>query len=50
MEVYTKEKTADNIINAANQFGIEAQVIGRVEASEKQELLISANGEVLKYQ
>ncbi|HEX5024021.1 MAG TPA: AIR synthase-related protein [Agriterribacter sp.] len=50
MEVYTKEKTADAIIKAANHFGIEAQVIGRVEASEKQELWIHANGGVLKYE
>ncbi len=49
MEVYTEEKTADAVIKAANDFGIEAQVIGRVEASAKQELWIHANGEVLKY-
>ncbi|MBX2922636.1 MAG: phosphoribosylformylglycinamidine cyclo-ligase [Chitinophagaceae bacterium] len=40
MEVYTPPAHAHSIIQAAAQFGIEAQVIGRVEASEKQELVI----------
>jgi phosphoribosylformylglycinamidine cyclo-ligase len=40
MEIYTNEKDADKIISVANGFGIEARVIGRVEESEKKELII----------
>src|SRR5262249_45203648 len=41
MEIYTNEKDADTIISIANSFGVEAKTIGRVEESEKKELLIS---------
>lgn len=34
LEIYTNEKSADEIINIAQNFGIKAQIIGRVEASE----------------
>lgn len=40
MEVYTHEKAADNIINIAKSLGVDAQVIGRVEESQKKELTI----------
>jgi len=40
MEIYTNEKDADKIISVAKSFGVDAGVIGRVEASEKQELVI----------
>ncbi|HEX8316288.1 MAG TPA: AIR synthase-related protein [Flavisolibacter sp.] len=40
MEVYTDEKSADKIISTAKGFGIDAQVIGRVEEAEKNELAI----------
>jgi phosphoribosylformylglycinamidine cyclo-ligase len=40
MEIYTNEKDADNIIGIARSFGVDAQVIGRVESSEQQELII----------
>lgn len=40
LEVYTSEANADNIIKTASQFGIDARVIGRVEAAEKQGLMI----------
>jgi phosphoribosylformylglycinamidine cyclo-ligase len=36
MEVYTDEKSADDIISTAQNFGIDAQVIGRVEAADRQ--------------
>ena len=41
MEIYTNEEDADTIIGIANGFGIDAKVIGRVEESEKKELLIT---------
>ena len=41
LEIYTNEKDADNIISCLHKsFGIDAQVIGRVEESEKKELVI----------
>jgi len=40
MEIYTNEKDADKIISVAKSFGVDAGMIGRVEASEKQELVI----------
>ena len=40
MEIYTNEKNADSIIGIANDYGIEAKVIGRVEKSEKKELVL----------
>lgn len=41
LEFYTDEKTAENLISIAKSFKIEAQVIGRVEASEKKQLQIT---------
>jgi phosphoribosylformylglycinamidine cyclo-ligase len=45
MEIYTDEDFATPIIEAAKQFNIEAQIIGRVEASEKKELLIETKSD-----
>lgn len=48
LEIYTNKKDADNIIGIAKGFGVDAQVIGRVEVSEKKELYIKAkNGELV---
>lgn len=49
MEVYTTEKAADNIIKTAGQFGIEARVIGRVEASPGKSLHIHTGKEELVF-
>ncbi|MFI5132820.1 MAG: AIR synthase related protein [Chitinophagales bacterium] len=49
MEIYTNEKNADKIISVANGFDIDARVIGRVEASEKKELVIFSAGQELIY-
>ncbi len=40
LEIYTNEKDAATIIGIAKKFGVDAQVIGRVEESQKQELII----------
>jgi phosphoribosylformylglycinamidine cyclo-ligase len=40
MEIYINEKDADKIISVSKSFGVDAQVIGRAEESEKQELII----------
>ncbi|MGN6299080.1 MAG: AIR synthase related protein [Ginsengibacter sp.] len=49
MEIYTDEDFAKNIVSLASEFNIDAQIIGRVEASEKKELIIEADGERLVF-
>ena len=47
LEIYCEPADAAIMIEAANQFGIAAQVIGRVEASDKKELVIkTVSGEI----
>ena len=48
MEIYTNSKDADTIINTSRNFGVDAQVIGRVEESDKKGLIIKTNnGELI---
>ena len=49
MEIYTNEKNADQIIGIAKGFGVDAQVIGRVEESGKKELMIKGKAFELIY-
>jgi phosphoribosylformylglycinamidine cyclo-ligase len=49
LEIYTNETDAENIISVAKRFGVDAQLIGRVEESSKKELAIFANGKQLLY-
>ena len=49
LEIYCDEADADIMTSAARQFGIDAQVIGRVEESDKKELLIRAGGKEIRY-
>lgn len=42
MEVYIAPEHAEKVIEIAKSFGIEAQIVGRVEASEKNELFIES--------
>ncbi|MGL5635433.1 MAG: AIR synthase-related protein, partial [Bacteroidales bacterium] len=42
MEVYISPEHAEKVIEIAKSFGIEAQIVGRVEASEKNELIIES--------
>lgn len=49
MEVYCNPADAQVMIDAAQSFKIEAQIIGRVEASGKKELLINYKGEEISY-
>lgn len=49
LEIYTNEKDAGNIISIAKGFGVDAQVIGRVEGSEKKELYLKTKNGVLAY-
>ena len=48
MEIFTSAKNADKIINLAEEFKIEAKVIGRVEAADKKELVLKGGfGEIV---
>ena len=40
MELYTDEQTATELIGISRSFGVEARIIGRVEASDKKKLSI----------
>ena len=45
LEIYTNEKDAGNMTSIAKSFGVDAQIIGRVEGGVKKELIIkTANG------
>jgi phosphoribosylformylglycinamidine cyclo-ligase len=49
MEIYTNEADAETIINVAEKFGVAAQVVGRVEESEKKELVIKKDKTELRF-
>ncbi|OAB75817.1 AIR synthase related protein [Cochleicola gelatinilyticus] len=49
MELYVPSEIADTIISIANSFNIDAQVIGKVNASEKTELTIKSEFGTFKY-
>ncbi len=49
LEIYTEEKAAAQMIATAGELGIEAQVIGRVEAGEGQTLQIHTGSETIQY-
>jgi phosphoribosylformylglycinamidine cyclo-ligase len=40
LEIFTSEKAAQGIINLALGLGVDAKVVGRVEASDKKELYL----------
>ncbi len=47
LEIFTNTMAAHKMIAAAKQFNIEAKMVGRVEASEKKELVLKGNfGEI----
>ncbi|HNU87970.1 MAG TPA: AIR synthase-related protein [Ferruginibacter sp.] len=49
LEIYCNAADAGIMIDAARSFGIDAQVIGRVEAADTKELLIKVNDEDIWY-
>lgn len=49
LEIYCNAADADTMITAATEFGIAAQVIGRVEESDKKELVIKLKDEEIYY-
>lgn len=49
LEIYTDDKTAAEIIKIAAEFNVEAQIVGRVEESEKKMLTIKTSEGAFKY-
>lgn len=49
MEIYTDKDFAEKVVLLASEFNIDAQIIGRVEDSEKKELVIETKGEKLVF-
>lgn len=49
MELYVPEQIAEDIISVSKSFGVEAKVIGRVEASEKTQVSIHSENGVFEY-
>jgi phosphoribosylformylglycinamidine cyclo-ligase len=49
LEIYTSPPAADDLIRHIQSFGMEARVIGRVESSDKKELLIDTGKNKIGY-
>ncbi len=49
MELYVHEESVDEVIEISRSFNVEAQVVGRVEASENKELIIQSEYGVFEY-
>ncbi len=49
LEIYTDVETALQIIEISESFGIAAQIIGRCEQAEKNQVSLVANGETILY-
>jgi phosphoribosylformylglycinamidine cyclo-ligase len=49
IEIYTNEQSAERIIRTASNFGVDAQVIGRVEEAAQNELTIKLGEEEVHY-
>ncbi len=49
MELYVPKEMADDIIAISESFGVEAQIVGRVEASENKKLTIKSEFGVFEY-
>ncbi len=49
MEIYCDEESANSIIEISKTFNVEAKIIGRVEKSEKKELIIEKGEEIIKF-
>jgi phosphoribosylformylglycinamidine cyclo-ligase len=49
LEIFTDEQTAVSFIGEAAKFNLQAQVVGRVEAAAKKELLLQVKDEIISY-
>jgi phosphoribosylformylglycinamidine cyclo-ligase len=49
MELYIPEDIAEDIIEISRSFGVDAQIIGRVEASDTKKLTINSEYGIFEY-
>lgn len=49
LEIYTNEKSADQLISIAKDFGIDAKLLGKVVSSDKKSLFILRDGIGIEY-
>lgn len=49
LEVFTSDEAAERMIEIAGEFGIDAQIVGRVEPSSSRELVLTAGGEEVRF-
>ena len=49
MEIYTDEDFAEKVVSLASNYNIDAQIIGKLEASDQKQLLIKLPGETLTF-
>ena len=49
MEIYTDEKTAEQIIQISKSFHVAAQIVGHVEASSEKKLTIRSPFGIFEY-
>jgi phosphoribosylformylglycinamidine cyclo-ligase len=49
LEFYVNEKTAEHIISISKSFGIDAQIIGRVEPAAKKQVTLKTSSGVFEY-
>ena len=49
MEIYLSPEYAEEVIAISKSFNIDAQIVGRVEASEKKELIIKSEFGTFEY-
>ncbi|MBR5533114.1 MAG: phosphoribosylformylglycinamidine cyclo-ligase [Bacteroidales bacterium] len=49
MEIYLSPEYAEEVIAISKSFGIDAQIVGRIEASEKKELIIKSEFGTFEY-
>ena len=49
LELYTDEQTAAEIIALSGSLGVDAQIVGRIEASAQKEVLLRAAGQEFLY-
>ncbi|MDR3127204.1 MAG: phosphoribosylformylglycinamidine cyclo-ligase [Tannerellaceae bacterium] len=50
MELYVEAGRAEEVIAAAKEFGVEGRVVGRIEASDRKELVIEGEGGCFVYE
>ncbi len=49
LEIFTREENAASLIETGRQFGIDAKIVGRVEAAPQKKLLLKTGDEEIEY-